>query len=229
MKEKPKILIIEDNRIAREMSAEILEEEVYEVVTAENGENGLLAAREYLPDLILLDLGLPDMEGSQVARKLKRDPKTKDILILVLSARDDEYEIVSGLESFADDYITKPYKEKMLLARVKAVLRRKNGQKETILKVNDLVLNSATLTVDTVAKEVVLSKTEFDILYILASKPGWIYSRDQINSFLKGDDFIITDRAVDMSIARLRKKLGDAGRYIETVRGAGYRLKEKES
>ncbi|PCK01957.1 MAG: DNA-binding response regulator [Alteromonadaceae bacterium] len=226
---KTKILIIEDNDISREMIEEILTEEGYEVQSAATGTQGWSLAEKYDPDLILLDLGLPDIDGAQLAKRFRKTAKTKDILLIVLSARDSELDIVTGLECYADDYITKPFKDKMLTAHIKAVLRRKNTKDNTdLISINEITLNIATMTAKTEEGEIALSKTEFDILFALASKPERIYSRAQIITIVKGEDFPVTERAVDMSIARLRKKLGKAGEYIETVRGAGYRFCKKQ-
>ncbi|NRD72794.1 response regulator transcription factor [Shewanella sp. VB17] len=220
-----RILIIEDELIIREMTAELLEDEGYDVKTAADGKNGLYLAESFQPDLILLDLGLPDIDGAMVAKRLKKNNKTKHILIMVLSARNDDLDVVTGLESYADEYLTKPYKDKMLTARLKAVLRR-NEPKEKIeqLEVGGIVLDALTFTVATPEGNIILSKTEFEILYVFAKNPNRVYSRGKIISFSRGEGYPVTDRAVDMHIARLRKKLGKRGCLIETVRGIGYRL-----
>jgi len=219
------ILIIEDELITREMTKEILQELGYHVLTAENGKIGSVMAKHHLPDLILLDLGLPDIDGLEVAKSLKSDKETAEISILVLSARDDEHTIISGLESFADDYITKPFNESMLIARVKALLRRvQKAEPDSVIEINDLQLNRLNLSVTTPTTIINLSKTEFDILFLLASRPNCIYSREQIIANINGDDASIMERAIDMNIVRLRKKLGDSAQYIKTVRGVGYQF-----
>ncbi len=233
MKDRHSILIIEDEPIAREIAAAVLEDKGHRVVKIENGKSGILYAIEFIPDLILLDLGLPDMDGAEIAKTLKRNQRTENIMILVLSSRDDDKDVIAGLEDYADDYITKPYKEEMLAARVAALLRRKNTFvkstfiKHTSLKIDELVIDPAAHQVEYRSKIIALSRTEFDILYILASRPGMIYTREQITSITKGDTAgTFTDRAVDMSISRIRTKLQDARDYIETVRGTGYRFKK---
>jgi len=225
MTEKFKILLVEDEKIAREITASILEQEGYDVITAETGGAALFLAEDVNPDLILLDLGLPDIDGAIVAKRIKKNPSTKDVFIIILSARDDDLEIVSGLESFADDYITKPFKEKILSARIKAVMRSKQlERKEEVIKINDLIIDLSSFSVSVSKYDIRLTKTEFNILYFLATKPNWVMSRDQIINFVRGDGYSISNKAIDMGIARVRKKLGEAGRYIETVRGVGYKF-----
>ncbi|ODA33111.1 hypothetical protein A8L45_11650 [Veronia pacifica] len=225
MNHKHKILVVEDDAITGEMTVDVLKDEGYDVKLATTGKMAEQHAQRFEPDLILLDLGLPDIDGARLAKQLKKNIITTNALIVVLSARDDDLDIVLGLESYADDYLTKPYKPKMLTARLKAVLRRKQTQNnDQVIVLNDWELDQSTLSVRISDESIVLSKNEFDILYTLASYPNRIYSREQIVTLAKGEGYPITDRAIDMSIARIRKKLGDAGKYIETVRGAGYRL-----
>jgi len=181
-----KILIIEDEEITRESTKEILELTGYTVYSAENGKKGIMLAEQHKPDLILLDIELPDINGMRVARKLKSQSSTSDILIIVVSSRDDDLEIVSGLETFADDYITKPFKPKMLNARMQAVLRRKkvevmnNNSKRPSLFINDIEINPLACNIKVKGKTIKLTKTEFDIIYLLAGKPERVFSREDI-------------------------------------------------
>ena len=189
----------------------------------------LKIARKEHPDLIVLDLMLPGIDGLEVAKVLKNDPKTKDISIVMLTAKGEEPDIVTGLELGADDYVTKPFSPRILVARVRAVLRRKLKEEptdESVLRIRNLVIHSGRHEVLVNGDPVPLTFTEFGILSFLAQRPGWVFTRFQIVDAVRGDDYPVTDRSVDVQIVGLRKKLGFAGKYIETVRGVGYRFKE---
>jgi two-component system phosphate regulon response regulator PhoB len=206
-----------------------LQKEGYRVTCVTSGEGGLKTARSEIPDLVLLDLMLPGMDGLEVCRVLKNDPKTRHIPVVMLTARSEEADIVAGLELGADDYITKPFSPRVLIARVRAVLRR--GSKEPpaeteTIRVHNVVIHPGRHEVLVGDRPVELTFTEFRILHFLARHPGWVYTRSQIVDAVRGDDYPVTDRAVDVQIVGLRKKLGSQGDYIETVRGIGYRLKE---
>jgi two-component system phosphate regulon response regulator PhoB len=223
------VLVIEDEEDILELVRYNLAKEGNEVICATTGEEGLGVARSKLPALVVLDLMLPGVDGLEVCRLLKTDPKTRQIPIVILTARSEEADIVAGLELGADDYITKPFSPRVLIARVRAVLRR--GRKrpadgtETI-KIHDMVIHPGRHEVLLKNQPVELTFTEFGILHFLAGHPGWVFTRSQIVDAVRGDDYPVTDRAVDVQIVGLRKKLGSCGRYIETVRGIGYRLKE---
>ena len=189
----------------------------------------LKIARGSWPDLVVLDLMLPGVEGLDVCRLMKGDAKTKSIPIVIVTAKAEEADIVTGLELGADDYITKPFSPRVLVARIKAVLRRhqsKSEGKSEAITVQEIVIHPGRYEVFINNKMIDLTLTEFRILHFLASHPGWVYTRNQILDAAKGEDYIVTDRSVDVQIASLRKKLGSASKYIETVRGIGYRLKE---
>ncbi len=226
------ILIIEDEEDILELVAYNLEKENYRVLKAESGEDGVALAKRELPDLIILDLMLPGIDGLDVCRELKREDKTAGIPIIMLTAKGEEADIVVGLELGADDYITKPFSVKVLLARIKAVIRRSKRQchenSSTTLKIHNIEINPAKFEVKVNGKEVRLTATEFKILKCLAEKPGWIFTRSQIMDAVHGETYIATDRSIDVQIAGLRKKLGPAGKFIETVRGVGYRIKDEE-
>ncbi|NCO59199.1 response regulator, partial [bacterium] len=178
---------------------------------------------------VLLDLMLPGMDGLTVARLIKGDQMTRNIPIIMLTARGEEPDIVIGLEIGADDYVTKPFSPRVLLARVKAVLRRRSSEEPETLKpisVHNIVIDPGRHQVTVDDKIMQLTFTEFAILQFLAKRPGWVFTRSQIVDAVKGDDYFVTDRAVDVQIVGLRKKLGEAGSLIETVRGVGYRLRE---
>jgi two-component system phosphate regulon response regulator PhoB len=181
-------------------------------------------------DLIILDLMLPEMDGLEVTRRLKNNPRTQNIFIVMLTAKGSEADIVTGLELGADDYITKPFSPRVLLARIKAVIRRARDKKtedNAVIQVHDLTIHPGRREVRVGETPMSLTYTEFQVLYCLARRPGWVFTRSQIVDAVRGDDYPVTDRSVDVQIVGLRKKLGSAGRYIETVRGVGYRFKER--
>jgi len=202
----------------------------YSVSCVTTGEDALKAARSKLPDLVVLDLMLPGLDGLEVCRILKRDPKTEHIPILMLTAKGEEADIVAGLELGAADYVTKPFSPRVLLARIRATLRRASasvGAGTGTVKVHDIVINPGRHEVTVAGKPVRLTFTEFRILHLLVRRPGWVFTRDQIVDEVQGEDVAVIDRSVDVHMVSLRRKLGHAGGYIETVRGVGYRLKEK--
>jgi two-component system phosphate regulon response regulator PhoB len=224
-----KILLVDDEEDILNLVKYNLEREGYKVETVMTGEQAVRSARENTPDLILLDLMLPGMDGLDVCRILKNDKGTGTIPIVMLTAKGEDSDIVTGLELGADDYITKPFSPRILVARVKAVLRRDSrteDSKSPLLKIGDLEIDSARHRVSINGERTDLTATEFDILYYLARRPGWVFTRSQIINGVKGDDYPVTDRSVDVQILNLRKKLGEAGDYVETVRGVGYRFKE---
>lgn len=228
---KEHILVIEDEEDILAVVHYNLSRQGYRVSCAANGEEGLRSARLLRPDLILLDLMLPGMDGLSVCRELKRDAATEGVPVVMLTARGEESDIVTGLELGADDYLTKPFSPKVLIARLRAVLRRHERETAPVEGEAPLLLDGLTihpgrneLLVDGVPVE--LTFTEFRVLYFLASRPGWVFTRYQIVNAVRGDDYAVTDRAVDVQIVGLRKKLGPRGARIETVRGVGYRFRE---
>lgn len=226
---KEKILVVDDEEDILELVRYNLAKEGYRVSCVTSGELALKEAKEGAPDLILLDLMLPGLDGLDVCKRLKNDPVTSVIPIIMLTAKGEDADIVTGLELGAEDYVTKPFSPRVLLARLKACLRRKRQEEadETgIIRVGDFTINASRHEVLVKDKPAALTATEFRILYFLARRSGWVFSRDQIIKAVKGDDYPVTDRSVDVQIAGLRKKLGNAGNSIETVRGVGYRLKE---
>ncbi|HOD65226.1 MAG TPA: response regulator [candidate division Zixibacteria bacterium] len=226
---KEPILVIEDEQDIQELIAYNLAREGYRVVRAVTGEDGLACARREPPALVLLDLMLPGVDGLEVCRQLKHSPATRAIPIVMLTAKGEESDIVAGLEMGADDYIAKPFSPKVLIARIRAVLRRKaTGPEDAAarLAIHGFIIDPGRHEVSVDGRPVQLTHTEFQILHLLARRPGWVYTRYQIVNQVRGEDVIVTDRSVDVQIVGLRKKLGAAGRYIETVRGVGYRLRE---
>jgi DNA-binding response OmpR family regulator len=181
-----------------------------------------------LPDLVILDLMLPDADGLDVCRDMKKDNRTAHIPVMMLTARGEEIDRVLGLEIGADDYITKPFSPKELVARVKAVLRRSEQRHtgDVIELPQDVIIDPNRFEVTVGGKKIELTTTEFKILSILAERRGWVFSRDEILSRLWGDEKAVIDRTVDVHVTNLRKKLGKAGHLIENVRGVGYKLRD---
>jgi two-component system alkaline phosphatase synthesis response regulator PhoP len=226
--DKPTILVVDDEEDIVELVELNIVREGYKVLTCGTGEEALEIAHSKLPDLVILDLMLPGIDGLEVCRRLKNNPKTEQIPIIILSAKGEEADIVTGLELGADDYITKPFSGKVLVARVRRVLRKSVapiGEKATI-RVHDITIDPARREVLVGNKPVELTFTEFNILHILAKRPGLVFTRYQIVDTIRGSDYVVTDRVVDVQIVSLRKKLGRYGEYIETVRGVGYRFKD---
>jgi two-component system phosphate regulon response regulator PhoB len=223
------ILIIEDDEDIQELVQYNLAREGYRPAGVLSGEEGLKAVRSGEPDLILLDLMLPGMDGLETCQILKADRNTQHIPIVMLTAKGEEADVVTGLELGADDYITKPFSPRVLIARIKAVLRRASTaeiSEDDLLKHGELIIDPGRHRVTAGGKNVDLTHTEFQLLHLLARRRGWVFTRYQIVDAIKGEDYPVTDRSVDVQIAGLRKKLGKCGSYIETVRGVGYRFKE---
>lgn len=227
---KETILVVEDEEDISELIKYNLNREGYNVVCVETGEDGLDKIRQTMPDLILLDLMLPGIDGLRVCKILKNDSKTEHIPIIMLTAKGEEADIVTGLEMGADDYIPKPFSTKVLVARIRSVLRRignpEKPDSSSVVKRRDLVINPGRREILLKGEQLTLTFSEFEILYLLAKRPGWVYTRNQIVNEVKGDDYPVTERAIDVQIVGLRKKLGSYGKNIETIRGVGYRFKD---
>jgi len=223
------ILIVEDEEEIQELLHYNLSKDGFRSIGVLSGEDAIKKARNEHYDCILLDLMLPGMDGLDVCRALKKDEKTRSIPVIMLTAKGEEPDIVTGLELGADDYIVKPFSPKVLIARIKTVLRRKSAEPvddSAPLQVHEMQIHPGRREVLFKNKPIELTNMEFQLLHFLASRPGWVFSRYQIVEGVRGDNYPVTDRSVDVMIVGLRKKLGDAGSLIETVRGAGYRFKE---
>lgn len=223
------ILVVDDEEDILELVRYNLDREGYQVVCAVSGEAAIDAAASGAVDLIILDLMLPGIDGLEVARRLKQNETTKTIPIVMLTAKGEEADVVAGLELGADDYVTKPFSPRILIARMKAVIRRRGGVVELeneVLTIRELSIHTGRRHVTASGKSLDLTYTEFQVLYFLARRPGWVFTRSQIVDAVRGDDYPVTDRSVDVQIVGLRKKLGSLGHYIETVRGVGYRFIE---
>ena len=225
---REKILVVDDEEDILELVRYNLSKERYHVTSALSGEIALQKAREEHPDLILLDLMLPGLDGLTVCRELKRDPAIGSTPIIMLTAKGEDADIVVGLELGADDYIVKPFSPRVLQARIKAVLRRREHDEadDASIRIHDLSIYPARHEVLLKGVPIILTTTEFRILHFLARRPGWVFSREKIINAVKGEDYAVTDRSVDVQIVGLRKKLGPAGDCIQTVRGVGYKFKE---
>jgi len=224
-----RILLIEDEKDIAELIRHHLAREGYAVSRAATGEEGLRLARADPPSLILLDLMLPGVDGLEVCRALKRQRGTDAIPIIMLTAKSEESDIVAGLELGADDYITKPFSPPVLVARLRAVLRRRSRPAPTEtepIEFRGLSIHPGRHEVRVKDKPVELTATEFRLLRLLAGRPGWVFTRSQIVNAVRGEDYPVTERSVDVHIVGLRKKLGAFGKSLETVRGIGYRLKD---
>jgi two-component system phosphate regulon response regulator PhoB len=224
---KQKILVIEDEADLREILKFNLGKEGYAVLSAKDGEAGLALARSELPGAIILDLMLPGMDGLQVCRLLKRDALTAGIPVVMVTAKGEDVDVVTGLEVGADDYVTKPFSVRVLMARLRTVLRRGDAEpvdEAGVIQAGDLLIDTGRHEVKVNGKQVDLTFTEFRVLSLLAGHPGRVFTRDQIVTSVHGESYPVTDRAVDVQIVGLRRKLGRAGEAVETVRGVGYRL-----
>ncbi|MBR3506203.1 MAG: response regulator [Lentisphaeria bacterium] len=224
------ILIIDDEEPIRELLKLTLQSAGFDsILEASDGEDGLALAARFLPDLILLDLMLPGMDGLSVCRRLKASPDTRMIPIIMLTAKSDESDIVVGLEMGANDYITKPFSRKVLTARIRAQFRIAEQQDQSsVLQVSGLSINKDQRRVSVSGESISLTFSEFEILVLLAAHPGRVFTRGQIIRRIKGEDYPVTDRAVDVQIVNLRRKLGEWGAaHIETIRGIGYRLAQE--
>ncbi len=227
------ILVIEDEPDIREIIKFNLTKHGYNVRLANNGENGLQQARSDEPDLILLDLMLPGIQGLDVCTIVKSDENIKNTPIIILSALGQEDNIISGLEAGADDYVNKPFSMDILNARIKTVLRRYHKNKEVDLNkpvlFSGIKINPLTRNVHIEGSLVALTFTEFQILYLLISHPGWVFTRYQIIDKIRGENYPVTDRSIDFQIVGLRKKMLGKGNLIETIRGVGYRFHHHET
>ena len=231
LNEKNKILIVEDEQDIRDLLIFNLQKEGFKVESADNGDSALSLIRKNNFDLILLDLMLPGIGGFDLTRILKNDKKTSEIPILILTAKGEESDIVKGLELGADDYMTKPFSIKVLIARINKILIKSSNlsNEANVLKYNSLSINLKARDVIVEGKKIDLTFTEFEILKLLASHSKWVYTRSEIINNIRGDDYIVTDRTIDFQIVGLRKKMGPAGKYIKTVRGVGYRFEDEDS
>lgn len=224
-----RILVVDDEPDILELVQYNLAREHYDVVCVESGEEALVQVYATPPDLIVLDLMLPGVNGLEVCRTLKRHPRMAAIPVVILTARGEEADIVAGLELGADDYLTKPFSPRVLLARIRAVLRRQHTEPvaaDAVIRHGALVLHPGRHEILVQDQPVLLTLMEFRMLHMLARRPGWVFTRNQLIAAAQGEDVSVTERSVDVHIVSLRRKLGAYGDVIETIRGVGYRLQE---
>lgn len=231
MKPNATILVVDDEDDIRELVTYNLEREGYRVVCADSGERAVAIAHQEAVDLIVLDLMLPGIDGLEVTRALKGDPATAGIPIVMLTAKGEEADIVTGLELGADDYVAKPFSPRELLARIRAVRRRAvkdegKGAADEVLVRGEVAIHPGRAQVTVGGVAVALTFSEFSLVVLLARRPGWVFTRTQIVDGIRGSNYAVTDRSVDVIVAGLRKKLMACSHYVETVRGIGYRFKE---
>ncbi|MFQ5505611.1 MAG: response regulator [Planctomycetota bacterium] len=227
-----KIVVIEDEPDIREVIEHTMSREGYRVRATGDGAEGLRLVKKEAPDAVLLDLMLPGLDGIEVCRKLKEDALTRAIPIVMVTAKGEESDIVLGLRIGADDYVTKPFSPRELVARVKAVLRRgplreERGARERIAR-DELVIDQGRHEVRVAGEALSFTATEFRLLHFLASHPGRVFTRDHLLSRVIGEDALVMDRNIDVHVKAIRKKLGSCRDLIETVRGVGYRFRDRE-
>ena len=230
---KEKILIVDDEEDILELVRYNLSKEGYQTVCAATGEEALKINAEQRPDLIVLDLMLPGIDGLEVTKHIRNGNEEENTPIVMLTAKGEEADVVTGLELGANDYISKPFSPRELIARIRAILRRrrKTGQKEEshVIREGDLVIDHSRHSVTLAGKQVDLTYSEFQMLSLLAAKKGWVFTRGQLVDSIHGENYAVTERSIDVIVVGLRKKMGDHGSLIETVRGIGYRFKEESN
>ncbi len=230
---KKSIVVIEDESDILEVLKYNLEREGYRVRTCRDGESGLRLVREENPDLVLLDLMLPSLDGIEICRRLREDPVTRSLPVIMLTAKGEESDVVLGLGVGADDYVTKPFSTGELTARIRAVLRRTElseiGQEQERVERDGLVIDVGRHLVTVDGERASLTATELRLLHFLATHPGRVFTRDLLLGRAIGEHAFVGDRNIDVHIRSIRKKLGDHRDLLETIRGVGYRFREEES
>ena len=223
-----KILIVDDEDDILQFIKYNLEKDNFQVSIASNGKKGILLAEEENPDLIILDIMMPEMDGVEVCRQLRSKPKFDDTIITFLTARGEDYSQIAAFEVGGDDYITKPIRPRVLISRIKALLRRKqrtgSRPEENVLRINKLIIDKEKVTVQINGKGIDLAKKEFELLSLLASRPGKVFTREEIFRKIWGNDVIVGNRTIDVHIRKLREKIGND--YIKTSKGIGYKMEE---
>ena len=225
---KATVLVIDDEPDLLELVEFNLKKDGYETIVARNGQAGLDIAQKHLPDLIVLDIMMPGLDGLEVCRQLRSDQRTRQIPMIMLTAKSGEADRIVGLELGADDYVTKPFSPRELVARVRALLRRATSTQEapTVIRQGEVLIDLTRHEVTSAGKQVILTPTEFRILHFIAARPGRVLSREQIIEAAVGNEMAVFDRTIDVHIAAIRRKLGKAGDRIETIRGFGYKWRE---
>jgi len=223
-KQKIKVLVVDDEPDIVEILKYNLQKEGYEVATAEDGIKAVKIAGKFLPDVILLDIMMPNQDGVETCLQLRQIPELKNAFIIFLTARMEEYSEVAAFDVGADDYITKPIKPRALMSRIAALFRRESKKEQEVaqIKVKDLLIDRGSYTVDKNGKTITLPKKEFELLYFLAKNPNIVFSRDELLQNIWGTDVFVLARTVDVHIRKVREKIGED--YITTVKGVGYKF-----
>ncbi|WP_100613444.1 response regulator transcription factor [Confluentibacter citreus] len=218
-----KILLVDDEPDILEIVSYNLTSEGYQVITAENGIEAVKKAKKELPQLVILDVMMPEMDGIEACELIRKDPNLKDVVITFLTARGEDYSQLAGFDAGADDYITKPIKPKVLISKVKALLRRfKEEDVKDTVKIGNLVINRDEYKIVLKGKEIILPRKEFELLSLLASKPGKVFKRDEILDKVWGNEVVVGGRTIDVHIRKLREKIGDD--CFKTIKGVGYKF-----
>lgn len=218
-----KILLVDDEPDILEIISYNLSAEGYQIITAENGLEAVKKAKKELPQLVILDVMMPEMDGIEACELIRKDPNLKNVVITFLTARGEDYSQLAGFDAGADDYITKPIKPKVLISKVKALLRRlKQEDVKGAVKIGNLVINRDEYKIVLMGEEILLPRKEFELLSLLASKPGKVFKRDEILDKVWGNEVIVGSRTIDVHIRKLREKIGDD--YFKTIKGVGYKF-----
>lgn len=224
---KNNILIVDDEPDIRELIEYNLKKEGYQVATAVNGKEAVRIAKENIPDLIILDIMMPEMDGIEACRIMRAMPEFRNTFMVFLTARSEEYSEIAGFNVGADDYIAKPIKPRVLVSRINAILRRNVQQEEPLynrIEIADLIIDRDAFMVFRGEEKIVLAKKEFELLYLLASKPGKVFTREVILKSIWEDSVVVTNRTIDVHIRKLREKIGNS--YVATVKGVGYKFEK---
>jgi two-component system alkaline phosphatase synthesis response regulator PhoP len=223
-KKNIKILLVDDEQDILEIVGYNLSQEGYKILTAANGKEAITKAKKELPHLIIMDVMMPEMDGIEAVENIRKIPELKEVIITFLTARSEDYSQVAGFDVGADDYITKPIKPKVLVSKVKALLRRlkDDQQPSDTLSVGNMEINREEYKIIKDGEEIILPKKEFELLYLLASKPGKVFKREEILSKVWGDDVVVGGRTIDVHIRKLREKIGEE--LFKTIKGVGYKI-----
>ena len=224
MKKSPtKILIVDDEPDIIEILKYNLDKEGYDVKSANNGKKAVEKAKKYIPDIIILDVMMPEMDGIEACQELKKISKLSNTRIIFLSARGEDFTQIAAFDAGADDYVTKPVKPKILIKKISSISKRINNNLSNVLDLGDIKIDKESYLITINKEDISLPRKEFELLYLLASKPGKVFSRDEIMAKVWGTQVIVGDRTIDVHIRKLREKIGD--KYIKTIKGVGYKFK----
>jgi len=223
-KREIKILLVDDEQDILEIVGYNLTQEGYQVVTATNGKEAVTKAKKELPHLIILDVMMPEMDGIEACENIRKIPELENTIITFLTARAEDYSQLAGFDAGADDYIAKPIKPKILVSKVKALLRRLKEKEDAadVLNVNGIEINREEYKIIKEGKEIILPRKEFELFYLLASKPGKVFKRDEILDKVWGNEVVVGGRTIDVHIRKLREKIGDD--FFKTIKGVGYKI-----